>query len=342
VTFDLRSDFLSPPSPAMLEAMRAAAATPDGFGLRENRHQRALEARAADLLGKDDALLFPTCTMANLVAVMAQVRPGEIVVGEAGSHCLTSESGGVAAIAGAMPRGLAGADGQMPPDALRELLDAPTDAQRPAARLVLLETTHNRSGGLPLPLAHIEQAGELARRAGAALHIDGARFFNAAVALGVAPAAMAAPTDSVSLSLNKGLGAPSGALLVGSRELFARALVLRQQLGGGMRPAGAIAAAGLVALDSIAELQRDHDNARTLAAGLRQIGLAATGDTNIVLVESAAGVDAMLAALAERRVLAIAFGAGRVRLCLHRGIAAGDIPTIIAAFRAACVPAEER
>lgn len=346
MTFDLRSDFLGPPTPAMLEAMAGAAAEPDGFDLRENRHQRSLEAYAAELLGKEDALLFPTCTMANLVAAMVQVKPGETIIGDTQSHCFTSETGGVAAIAGAVTRGLESKNGQLPIDQLSQLLAGSLDPQRMPVRLVLLETTHNRSGGLPLPLAHIDEVGELARRNSAALHIDGARFLNAAVALGVSPAAMAAPATTVSLSLNKGLCAPNGAILAGPRDLIARALVARQQLGGGIRPSGAIAAAGLVALKTmLPQLQRDHDNARALATGLQRIGLVASplsGGTNIVLVDLGlppAGIDAVLSALAAQGVLAIAFGPGRLRLCLHRGIDAADIPTIIAAFGAALAAA---
>jgi threonine aldolase len=337
MTLDLRSDFLGPPTPAMLEAMASAAAEPDGFELRENRHQRAVEARAAQLFGKQDALLFPTCTMANLVAVMAQTRHGETVIGDAQSHCLLSEAGGIAAIAGVMTRGLPGTDGQLPLNALDAALDTPVDPQRSPATLVLLETTHNRSGGLPLPLAHIEAVADRAHRTSAKLHIDGARFLNAAIALGIAPAAMAAPADTISLSLNKGLCAPNGALLVGSRELIARALVLRQRLGGGLRPAGAIAAAGRVALATmLPQLQIDHDNARALATGLAQLGLHAgpSNGTNIVLVDHSDPA-AFVAALAAHGVLAIPFGASRIRLCLHRGITAADVPTIIAACRAA-------
>jgi threonine aldolase len=342
VKFDLRSDFLSSPTPEMVAAMTAAAVQPDGFGLRENRHQRALEAYAAKLLGKQDALLFPTCTMANLAAVMAQVRPGETVIGDAASHCILSEAGGIAALAGAMVVGLAGDAGQLPIDALTVALRAPIDPQRQPARLVLLETTHNRSGGVALPLAHIEAVGALAREAGAGLHIDGARFFNAAIALGIDPSQMAAPATTVSLSLNKGLGAPSGALLVGSRDVISRALVIRQQLGGGMRPSGAIAAAGLVALETmLPQLRHDHDNARGLAAALREIGLRTgpqDGGTSMVLVDlglEPAALDAFIAALCHAGVGAIGFGPGRLRLCLHRGIGAHDIPAIAAAFEAA-------
>lgn len=323
--------------------MAAAAAEPDGFELRENTQQRALEAYAANLLDKQDALLFPTCTMANLVAVVAQIRPGDGVIGVADSHCLLSEAGGIAGVAGAMVQGLDGLSGQLPLDTLQAALSTGADPQRPPVRLVLLETTHNRSGGLPLPLAHIDQVGEMAHRAGAALHIDGARFFNAAVALGVTPARMAAAVDTISLSLNKGLCAPNGALLVGSRDIIARALVLRQRLGGGLRPAGAIAAAGLVALETmLPQLQRDHDNARLLAAGLGRLGLRAgpqPGGTNIVLVDLGLpppGVDAFTTALAEEHVLAIGFGSGRLRLCLHRGIETAGLATIISAFETAC------
>ena len=343
MSFDLRSDFLGPPTPAMLEAMASAAAEADGFELRENRHQRALESYAAELLGKEDALLLPTCTMANLVAVMAQSSPGDVAVTDAMSHMVLSEAGGIAAVAGVMIRGLAGVNGQLPLDELSAALEAPVDAQRPPAKLVLLETTHNRAGGMPLPLTHIEAVGERARRAGAAVHIDGARFFNAAVALDVAPAAMAAPADTLSLSLNKGLCAPNGALLVGSRDIVARALVLRQRLGGGVRPAGATAAAGLVALQTmLPQLQRDHDHARALAILLQQLGFVAgpqRGGTNIVLVDlglAAAGVDGFIAALAANGVRVIPFGDGRLRLCLHRGIEADDVSAIASAFRAAC------
>lgn len=342
MSLDLRSDFLGPPTAAMVEAMAAAALVPDGFGPREATAQRRLEAYAAQLLGKEDALFFPTCTAANLAAVLAQTTPGETVIGDAESHCLLSEAGGLAAVAGVMVRGLAGRDGVLPLAELAEALAVAADVQRMPARLVLLETTHNRSGGLPLPLAHIERVGALARAAGAGLHIDGARFFNAAVALGLAPAVLAAPATTVSLSLNKGLCAPNGALLVGSADIIARALIMRQRLGSGVRPAGALAAAGLLALETmLPQLQRDHDNAGDLVSALRERDFAAgpqAGGTNLVLVDlglDAAAVPRFLEALAAEGVLAIGFGPGRVRLCLHRGIKDTDIPQIAAAFATA-------
>ena len=342
MSLDLRSDFLGPPTAAMVEAMAAAAMAPDGFGPREATAQRRLEAYAAQLLGKEDALFFPTCTAANLAALLAQTAPGETVVADAESHCLLSEAGGLAAVGGVMVRSLAGEAGMLPLEELAEALAVTPDVQRQPVRLVLLETTRNHSGGLPLPLAHIEQVGELARAAGAGLHIDGARFFNAVLALGLAPATLAAPASTVSLSLNKGLCAPNGALLVGSADIIARALVMRQRLGSGVRPAGALAAAGLVALETmLPQLQRDHDNARALVSALRRLDFAAgppAGGTNIVLVELGLDPPALrrfLEALAGAGVLAIGFGPGRVRLCLHRGIEEAAIPQIAAAFAAA-------
>ena len=337
--YDLRSDFLGPPTGDMLDAMARAAAEPDGFELRENRHQRALEAYAAELLGKEDALLFPTCTMANLVAVMAQTSPGDMVVGDAQSHCLTSEAGGVAAVAGAMTLGLNGKDGQLPLEGLAAALDGMAHPQRSRARLVLLETTHNRSGGRALPLSHISEVGALAHDAGAALHIDGARFFNATEALGLAPSAMAADADSVSISLNKGLCAPNGALLVGSRALIEPALTLRQRLGGGIRPAGPMAAAGLVALQTmLPQLQRDHDNARRLTEALRRFGIDAgpgEGGSNIVIVQIGGGTAAFVRSLDAAGVRAIEFGPGRLRLCMHRGIDEAGAMAVADAFRVA-------
>lgn len=323
----------------MLAAMAAAAAEPDGFGLREGRQQRELENYAAMLLGKEDALLFPTCTMANLVAVMAQISPGDAVVADSRSHCVLSEAGGISALAGGMVIGLEGDRGMLPLQRVVALLQAEEDAQRPPVRLLVLETTHNRSGGLPLPLDHIREAGKIASRYGAGLHIDGARFFNAASAIGVSPAEMAAPVTSIAISLNKGLGAPNGALLVGTRDLVDRALRLRQRLGGGLRPTSAVAAACLVALQTmLPQLERDHLHAAELASLLRCEGfrvLPESGGTNILLIDleqAEQGVFAFVDGLARRGVLVIPFEPGGIRICLHGGIDEGVLPDIAAAF----------
>jgi threonine aldolase len=325
----------------MLVAMTAAAAEPDGFGLREGRQQRELENYAAGLLGKEDALLFPTCTMANLVAVMAQISSGDAIVADSRSHCVLSEAGGISALAGGMVIGLEGDRGRLPLQRVVALLQAEEDAQRPPVRLLVLETTHNRSGGLPLPLDHIREAGKIASRHGAGLHIDGARFFNAASAIGISPAEMAAPATSIAISLNKGLGAPNGALLVGTADLIDRALRLRQRLGGGLRPTSAVAAAGLVALQTmLPQLEVDHHHATELASLLRREGFRVHpegGGTNILLVDlelPEEGVAAFVEGVARRGVLVLPFEPGGVRLCLHCGIVADALPDVVAAFLA--------
>ena len=336
MALDLRSDFLAPPTPRMISAMTAAASMPEGFGLRDNPQQRALERQVASLLGKEDALLFPTCTMANLVAVAAQVAPGEGVIAEAESHCVVSEAGGIAAVAGALVHALPGREGRMDAAAVEALLSRRADVQRPRVAMVLLETTHNRAGGVALPMDHLRAVGDLCARLGAVLHIDGARFLNAALALDVPPAEMAAPAATVSLSLNKALGVSNGAMLAGPGTVIERALLLRQRLGGGIRPTGSIAAEGLAALEDYAErLMTDHGNAATLAGLLRRAGMVVTPEgpcTNILVVRpEASDLAAYIGRLAQRGVLALEFGKDRVRLCLHGGIRAADVPAIASA-----------
>lgn len=339
---DLRSDFAAPPTPAMLDALTAAAAAPMGFGLREDSAQRELEARGASLLGFEDALLFPTCTMANLVAVLLQVGRGERLLLEADSHMALSEAGGAASIAGAVLWPLPGRHGAIPLELIAGQLEIAADAQRPRVALVAVENTHNRAGGVPLPLGHVAELAALAGRHGAVLHVDGSRLFNAAVADGVAPAALVAGAGTVSVSLNKGLAAPNGALLAGSGALIGRAVALRQQLGGGIRPAGMLAAAGLAALDRIGELAADHALARQIAEQLALLPICRIDPrgvrTNIVMVDlplDAEGTAALVKALAVFGILVIAMAPGRVRLCTHRGVPADAPARVAAAFDSA-------
>lgn len=338
--FDLRSDFLSPPTDAMKAAIAEALADASSFGLREDARQQALEARAAELLGKEDALLFPTCTMANLVAVMAQVRPGEVVLAEAESHVLVSEGGGASALGGALLRGLPGSDGAMNIGRLEHEFAAGSDAQRPAVALVVVENTHNRAGGAPLPLDHVDAVGQLAAARGVGVHLDGSRLFNAASALGVSARRLAEPATTVAISLNKGLCAPLGAILAGPRPVIREAERLRQMLGGGFRPTGAIAAAGLIALDEMpGRIGDDHHTARAMAARIAEVsGGAATvakPPTNIVMVDLAAGgvtAAAVAEQLAGHGVLCLPFGHARLRLCLHRGIGPEAVEPVASAF----------
>ncbi|SFZ86461.1 L-threonine aldolase [Devosia enhydra] len=332
---DLRSDFLSPATPSMVAAMEDAARHPEGFGLRDDPHQRALEAHAAEMLGKDDALFVPTCTMANLLAALAQAERGTTVLADPESHCVLSEAGGLGAIGGLMVRAVPAHRGVLDETALSAVLAEGSDTQRPPVGLVVLETTHNRAGGRPLPIEHLVAVGTLAARHGVPLHLDGARLFNAAVAQGVPAATVAGPATSVTISLNKGLSAPSGAILAGPGAVIEKALVWRQRLGGGMRPAGALAAAGLVALDTmVTRLAHDHTAARALAEALLVRGLPVDPlavETNILLIDAGLTAPVLaqwLAAMAEGGVLAIPFGAGRIRLVTHRGIAPDALPAI--------------
>ena len=336
-TVDLRSDLLSRPSADAIDAMARAAAGSGAFGLREDTCQAELERRVASLLGMEDALLFPTCTMANETALLLLGRPGEVVITQEASHVVTSEGGAPAALAGLMPISLGG--GATP--ALAAWVDAieSGDESKPRTGVVVVENTHNRSGGLPLPPDYTGAITDAARRAGVRSHLDGARLFNVAVALDVAPADVAAGFDTVAISLNKGLGAPLGAMLAGRRDTIRRALAIRHRLGGGIRPSGVVAAPALAMLERWPEVAEDHRRARRLAEYLGGIpGFAGERPaTNIVLLRPGAGRSpaSVCEALARAGVLALPFGADRVRFVTYRGLSDDDIDAAAEAIRAA-------
>ncbi len=333
---DLRSDLLTRPTPAMVEAMNAACDRPWAFDLREDPDQRALEEEIAALLGHEDALVMPTSTMANEIALMLLARPGETVLAPAEVHIVTSEAGAPAALAGVTVRCL---DAHEPAlETWRDALDARPDALRARVGAIVIENTHNRAGGAAIDVATISAILALARGHGVAAHLDGARMFNAAVALDAAPAALASGFDTVTVSLNKGLGAPIGAALAGSRALVTEALVLRQRLGGGIRPTAIFAAAARVALAGWRDAAEDHRRAAMLAAGLAAIpGLGVVRPahpTNIVVVEFAdLDVASVQASLAAAGILAIPFGSRRLRFVVYRGIDDADIARVLAACR---------
>jgi threonine aldolase len=333
---DLRSDLLTRPTPGMIEAMCAASLRPWSFDLREDPDQRALEAELAALLGHEDALIMPTSTMANEVALMLLARPGETILAPAEIHIVTSEAGAPAALAGVVVRSL---DTHIPAlEDWRAALAAKPDALRSRIAAIALENTHNRAGGAAIDVAATSAVLALARTHRVGAHLDGARLFNAAIALGAAPAALAAGFDTVTISLNKGLGAPIGAALVGSRALIEQALVLRQRLGGGIRPTAIFAATARVALARWRDAAEDHRRAATLAdgidglAGLRVVRPA--HPTNIVVAElDGLDVAQAEAKLAARGILAIPFGPRRLRFVVYRGIDDADIIHTIAACR---------
>jgi threonine aldolase len=320
---DLRSDFLVRLGPVALAALADAAGDRTGFGLREDRHQRALEGAVADLLGKQDALVFPTCTMANQVAIALHTHPGDIVLAPHGAHVALSEAGAAAALSGVRMVELAD-PGAGPPIGAWAQHVAEADAQRSAVSLFVVENTHNRTGGVPLAAGYGYELASLAHAHGIALHLDGARLLHAAIAFGVSPAEVCAPFDTVSLSLNKGIGGLIGAALAGPGTMIARALVLRQRFGGGLRAVGPLAAATLAALAGWPDLARDHRRAGRLAAGLQGLDgiavVAASPRTNIVILEANASAHSACALLEASGVLALPFGANRIRLVVHRDI----------------------
>ena len=329
-TIDLRSDFLTRPTAAMLSAA-ASAESSRHFGLREDPWQRRLEARVAELLGMGDALVFPTCTMANTTALMLGAAPGTRVVSQADAHVLISEAGAGAAFGGVVMSPVEEHGAWPPLTAWERALGDGGDAQRPPVRLCVVENTHNRSGGVPLPRADVTALVGLARGRKVGLHLDGARLFDAACALNEPLASLAAGFDTVSISFNKGFGAPIAAALAGSAALIDAALVVRQRLGGGIRPTGPAAAATLAGLDDFSHFAEVHGLARRLADGLSaQEGFVVETmplRTNMVIVRTRAPHDApgICASLAARGLLALPFDEQRIRFVVYRGVTLNQI-----------------
>jgi threonine aldolase len=337
---ELRSDTFTMPTARMREAMASAVVGNDVY--REDPTVRALEEKAADLLGKPAACLMPSGTMANLAAIMAQVpRGGKVVCGDE-SDIYLHEAGGAAVCGGAVYSPVStGPDGRLALDDLAASFPAdPSDPEYAPVALVCLENSHNRTGGQVLSTAYVESVAALARANGIPLHIDGARLFNAAAHLAAAPAELARPADTVQFCLSKGLSAPIGSVLVGDRRTVDRAWRIRKMLGGGMRQAGVIAAAGVVALDEMrARLVDDHANARRLAVGLATVpGVEvdpAAVQTNIVMFRVAAPwtPPAFVAACADQGVAVAELGHGRIRAVTHAQIGPLDIDRAVRAIR---------
>ncbi|MBP2364389.1 threonine aldolase family protein [Pseudonocardia parietis] len=318
---DLRSDTVTAPSAAMRRAMAEAEVADDV--LDRDPTMRELEERVAGLLGAADALWTPTGSMANLIALMSHLGRGESFLAPQGAHVLDFELGTAAWLAGGMPRPLPhdGGPGKVTPHAVRRAAADAADATYASLRtaLLCLENTHNSAGGtVTAPEEHASVAAA-ARAARLAVHLDGARLWNAAVALGVPPGALTVGADTVSVCLSKGLGAPVGSVVAGSVEFVEHARRLRKMLGGGVRQGGVLAATGLVALEGVERLAEDHALATTLATGLRERGWRVREpQTNIVLVD-VADLRGTISAFAETGVLAGAIG-GKLRLMTHRDV----------------------
>ncbi len=293
---------------------------------------RALEERTAELLGKPAALWTPSGTMANLIALSTHLRRGDKFLAPRGAHVLTNELGSAAWLAGGMPEAIDTDAGPGRPSsaAIRRLTVGAKQAPYYMLRttLLCLENSHNAAGGAVTPPDEHAQLVATARDSGLAVHLDGARLWNAAVALDVPPAALTVGTDTVSVCFSKGLGAPMGSAVAGSLAFVEQARRMRQMLGGGVRQGGVVAAGCLHALENIDDLAADHANAERLASGLREFGWdVAQPETNIVLA-GVADVPATLTTLRELGILALPM-AGKVRFVTHRDVTTAEIDEVL-------------
>ncbi len=337
---DFRSDTVTQPTPEMLEAMATARLGDDVFG--EDPTVNELEAEAARLFDKEAAIFLTSGTQGNLLALLTLARPGEEVIAEASAHVANAEVGGAARLGGLTVRPVVGRRGRLSPDQVRATV-RPDNVHYARTTLLAIENTHNQAGGTVLGVAETEALAAAARGLGLRVHLDGARIFNAAIALGVPPVALARPADTITFCLSKGLSAPVGSVLVGSRATIAEARRYRKMVGGGMRQAGVLAAAGLVALRSgVQRLADDHRRARWLAEGLAAIpGLSLDFETvqsNIVrfdvggLGHTTASFAAALAGSGVK--VSGGMGASAVRMVTHRHVDDAAVEEALAAIRA--------
>ena len=336
VRVDLRSDTVTLPSPEMRRAIYDAELGDDVY--RDDPTTNALEAKAADVLGKDEGLFVTSGTQGNLVSMLAHGQRGdEVLVGDK-SHIFSNEAGGASVLGGLFLYPVKTDDvGFLEPDDIRAATNA-NDYHVPPTKLLCIENTHNQTSGQPLTVEQTEAMAGAAREGGMSVHIDGARIFNAAVALGVEASELAAPADSVTFCLSKGLSCPIGSVLVGDSEFIDRARRWRKMLGAGMRQVGVVAAAGVYALDNMVErLEEDHENAQKLAYGLAEIdGIELDPEqvkTNIVYFSIPPGSARSISAQMAERGILVNPGDPVMRIVTHYGISSEDIDYTLIAMR---------
>ena len=336
---ELRSDTFTQPTESMRKAMAAADVGDDVWDEDPTVHR--LQQRAAEMVGKEASLFVPSGTMGNLCALLSHTESGEEVLLEIDSHIFQNEVAGASVVGGLQLRPLDTVDGRMQPEQVRRAIREP-DIHEPRTGLLCIENTHNRKGGICLNPAQTAALAEVAHAAGFPVHLDGARVFNAAVALEVNVRQLTGPVDSVMFCLSKGLSAPVGSLLAGTAPFIERARRMRKMLGGGMRQAGVLAAAGLISINEMVDrLAEDHRNAHRLAEGLQ--GLAGI-DIDLALVETNMVFGDCRAPLTAREfsrrcqevgVLLDLASPYRWRMVTHRGVSADDVEFAIAAVRRA-------
>ncbi|CAN6901290.1 unnamed protein product [Brassica oleracea] len=332
---DLRSDTVTRPTDAMREAMASAEVDDDILGY--DPTARHLEEEMAKMMGKEAALFVPSGTMGNLICVMVhcEVRGSEVILGD-NSHIHVYENGGISTIGGVHPKTVKNEeDGTMELGAIEAAIRDPKGSKfYPSTMLICLENTHANSGGRCLSAEYTDSVGKIAKRHGLKLHIDGARLFNASIALGVPVHRLVEAADSVSVCLSKGLGAPVGTVIVGSHTFIEKAKTLRKTLGGGMRQIGVLCAAALVALqENLPKLQFDHKKAKLLAEGLNQMkGIrinAAAVETNMIFMDMEDGsrltAEKLRKSLTECGILVLPGNSSRIRMVVHHQITISDV-----------------
>ncbi|MCM3879692.1 MAG: aminotransferase class I/II-fold pyridoxal phosphate-dependent enzyme [Vicinamibacterales bacterium] len=340
IPIDLRSDTVTRPSPDMRRAMADAVVGDDVF--MEDPTLNALQRRAAEVFDREAALFVPSGSMGNLTCVLAQTRPGQEVICETNGHVYNYEMGALSAVGGVLPRVVDGENGLLSWEVIAKAI-RPKVYYRPQTALICLENTVNMAGGTVLPTSRAKDICDRAHAQGIHVHLDGARVFNAATYLNERVADMTRPFDSVQFCLSKGLGAPVGSMIVGTRDFIEHCRSIRKMLGGGMRQAGVLAAAGLVALEhGPKRLQDDHDNAKVLANRLADIeGVTLdpqSVQTNIIifsLKDSGVSSAELLQRLAERKVLAVPVDGERIRMVTHLDVTRQDVEAAADVVRSA-------
>jgi threonine aldolase len=336
---DLRSDTVTRPTEEMREAMRSAEVGDDVY--LEDPTVNRLQEMAAALLDKEAALFVASGTMGNQVCLRLHTEPGQEVILEERSHIFNYEMGAMAVVSGALPRPVRGEDGLLYWPAIEAAIRPRSAYYVAQTGLIALENTHNMAGGAVMPLSSMEEICSRAHEAGLPVHLDGARIFNAAVALRRDPRELARPFDSIMFCLSKGLSAPVGSMIVGSRQFIDRALAVRRLFGGAMRQVGVLAAAGIVALEKmVSRLEEDHVNAQLLARGLAEIeGIRIDPEkvqTNILVFDIAGtglGTSEFSAKLKDRRVLANGINQREMRMVTHKDVSRSDVETALEVIR---------
>jgi threonine aldolase len=340
---DVRSDTVTRPTPAMLEAMLQAEVGDDVYG--EDETVNLLQRQAAAIFGKEAALYCPTGTMSNQIGIQVHTQPGDEVICDELAHIYLYEGGGIAANAGASVRLLKGQRGRFTAEQVRSNINRRDDSHLPWTRLVAIENTVNRGGGACWNPKEIERIRSVCLEHDIAMHLDGARLFNAFVARGESPADYGRLFDTISICLSKGLGAPAGSLLLGSLGLIARAHRRRKRLGGGMRQAGYLAAAGIYALEHHQErLGEDHAKAKRLEAELQSLPYVTNVlpvETNIVIftLDERVDTESFLRQLQDQQVRAGSMGQQTIRFVFHLDVSDAQMEILLAALRCVRMPA---